>query len=93
MVLKKFLNLETSLYIIVGSFVSALAFWYQISPLTFNQYKALCTSNYGNNYDFTRCMNPYWSQYPLNQLMVYISLGFSAMGLMSLIISKLFSKS
>lgn len=83
MELRKYYTLENSLYILVASLILGLASWYQISPLTYNQYKFICAINYGNSSEFTRCMSPYWSQYNLDYLVTLICVGLALLAVIS----------
>lgn len=76
----------------VFALVTGLAFWYQMSPYSFNQYVTICTSNYGNAVDYNQCMNPYWSQYNINRIGLFISLGAAFVFAIISIINKLSRK-
>jgi hypothetical protein len=80
---RKYFNLESSITLLIASLVFALAFWYQISPITFNQYKSICSSNYGNSPKYTDCMNPYWSQYQLGYTLALICGSLALLSLIS----------
>lgn len=57
-------------FAVFGFFLSTLLY-FQISPITFNNYQTICSAEHPGKIEaFNKCMDPYWSQYYIDRALL-----------------------
>lgn len=71
--LSKIPRIDNRLFVII--LIAAIIFiailYYDSSPISYNSYNTICTSNYGKISEYNDCMQPFYNQWNMDMFGIY----------------------